>query len=134
MRSPLLGSLAAVLVAVLLEGAAGAVGTVAHSVVLYSVVPVPVGLLLALALSAVVHAGLVAAWPSRLVALAGVLGWGAAVFAGLATGPGGDHLVARPLDAVGAGWLLAGPVVLAVSTLAVRRIVLTPSPWPARPA
>lgn len=127
MRSPLLGSLAAVPVAALLGTAAGAVGTVAHSVVLDSVVPVPAGLLLALALTAAVHAGLLSAWTSRPVALAGVLGWGVAVFAGLATGPGGDYLIARPLDAVAVAWLVAGPVVLALSTLLARRAVLAPA-------
>lgn len=118
-------------VAALLGAAAGAVGTVAHSVVLDTVVDLPVGLLLAVALTAVVHLGVVAAWPSRAVSLAAVLGWGLSVFAGLATGPGGDFLIARPLDAVGTAWLLAGPAALVVSSLVVRLVVLAPVRWPA---
>lgn len=105
-------------------------GTVAHSVVLDASVDLPVGVLLAVALSVSVHTGLLAAWPSQAVALAAVLGWGLAVFAGLSTGPGGDFLLARPLDGIGMAWLVAGPGALALSTAVVRRAVLAPPAWP----
>lgn len=125
----MLWSLVGALLAALLGLAAGTVGTVAHSVQLSVLgLPLPVGLLLALALTAVVQAGLVAAGPTRATAVGGVLGWAAAAYAGLATGPGGDYLVGRPLAGVGAAWLLGGPVVLAVTTVLVRRLV------PAAPA
>ena len=131
MRPSLVGAVVGVPVAALLGAAAGAVGTVAHSVVLDTVVDLPVGLLLAVMLSTAVHAGVVAASPSRAVALAAVLGWGLAVFAGLATGPGGDLLLARPLDAVGAAWLVLGPVAILVSAVVVRRAVVEAARRPA---
>lgn len=124
MTSPLLGAP----VAAVLGLCAGVAGTVAHPVLLRVVgVEVPVGLMLALALSGVVHAGVVAAFASRAAAVAGVVGWGIAAYCGLATGPGGDFLLARPLDLVGAGWLVGGPLVLALATVVVRRVVLAPS-------
>lgn len=131
MRPSLVGAVVGVPAGALLGAAAGAVGTVAHSVVLDAVVALPVGLLLAVTLTATVHAGVMAAWPSRPAALAAVLGWGLAVFAGLVTGPGGDFLLARPLDAVGTAWLVLGPVALLVSTVVVRRAVLDPAGRPA---
>lgn len=131
MRPSRVGAVVGVPAAALLGAAAGALGTIAHSVVLDAVVALPVGLLLAVTLSASVHAGVVAAWPSRLVAIASFLSWGLAVFAGLGTGPGGDLLIARPLDAVGAAWLVLGPVALLVVTVVVRRAVLPPARPPA---
>jgi hypothetical protein len=130
-RPSLVGAVVGVPAAALLGAAAGAVGTIAHSVVLDTVVDLPVGLLLAVALTVAVHAGVMAAWPTRPAALAAVLGWGLAVFAGVATGPGGDFLIARPPGPVDTAWLVLGPAALLVSTVVVRRTVLDPRRRPA---
>jgi hypothetical protein len=115
-------------VAALLGLCAGVVGTLASSVALAAAgLALPVGLVLALALTTVVQAGTVAAWPTSATAAAGALGWAAGAGAGLVTGPGGDFLLARPLDLVGAGWLVGGPIVLAMATRTVRRTAPDPA-------
>ena len=114
MRSVAAVVLAVVLV-VLLVGAAAVLGTAVHQVA-YSVggVRAPVGLLLALALTGLV-ALLVRGFRSLLVRIGAVLAWLFVTGALVRSTPGGDVLV--PANLRGYGWLLGGFAVLLVVLL-----------------
>lgn len=127
-------------VAALAVGALAAVaGTTAHQAVLEVGEPggpgglvIPVGVVVALLLSALTQATVVAlasGLPSRravaAVALAGIAGWAAVVVAATVTGPGGDLLVVA--NGRGTCWVVGGLLLLAVVSGVVSRLV-GPSP------
>jgi len=125
-------SLAGVPVAIALGVVAGLAGTLAHGVgLLVGPLTLPIGLVVALALVGCVQAFLVAAFPTRAVAVAGVLAWGLAAYLAVTPGPGGDLLLAGSFGGGTAVWLLGSPVVLGLATVLTRRVVTAPGPVPA---
>jgi hypothetical protein len=111
----LLGVLARTLLAVVLGAVMGALGTVSH---LTAWEGLPVGLLLALALTAST-AVLSRAWAGHGTLLAGAAGWLVAVQVLSVEGPGGDVLV--PATVEGLVWAYGGLLLWGVAAFLPRR-------------
>ncbi|WP_418277620.1 DUF6113 family protein [Isoptericola jiangsuensis] len=108
-RAGLLGVVVRVLMAVVLGGAVGLIGTVAHRT---QWADLPGGLVLALLLT-VSAAMMCRAWSGLSTLLAAGAGWLVVVQLLATTGPGGDVLV--PADLTGYVWTYGGLVLFAVA-------------------